>query len=65
MDSQNHFQMIRGPFGFWPFPMLNALIQLVFLLKSIQQPPSKAGIRTYQLVRDEKGRIVEIVEIEK
>lgn len=57
--------VIRGPFGIWPFPILNALLQFIALLRSLQQPVRRAGIRTYQFVRDEKGRIIEIVEIEK
>ena len=59
---------IRGPLGLWPFPLLNFLLALLSQASARSQAvtadspgPRK---RIYQLVRDEKGRIVEIVEIE-
>lgn len=58
---------VRGPLGLWPFPILNVLVQLILVLRVVYQQPSagRAGIRTYQFVRDEKGRIIEIVEVER
>lgn len=59
--------LIRGPFGLWTFPILNALIIIVINLRGYPttNTSEKKGIKTYQFVRDEKGRIIEIVEIER
>jgi hypothetical protein len=58
--------LIRGPLGLWPFPILNALIIVIQLIVSAKQSlPSegKPKARTYNIVRDERGRIVSIEEI--
>ena len=57
---------IRGPLGIWPFPILNFILALVSQLQAQQASEEHRGPRKriYQLVRDEKGRITEIVEIE-
>lgn len=52
---------IRGPLGIWPFPILNALIQMS------QQAGGRDGgvsVESYNVIRDERGRI-ESVEIVK
>jgi hypothetical protein len=62
--------LIRGPLGLWTFPVLNAFLQLFALLASLtpqlaQSPVAspKPRARTYNIVRDERGRIVAIEEI--
>lgn len=62
--------LIRGPLGLWTFPILNAFLQLFALLASLTsqlaQPPaapSKPRARTYNIVRDEHGRIIAIEEV--
>jgi len=57
--------LIRGPLGLWPFPILNTLIIIVQLIASVRQPlqEGKPKARTYNIVRDERGRIVTIEEI--
>jgi len=56
--------LIRGPLGIWPFPILNALI-IIFQTITSYRPPQEARpkARTYNIVRDERGRIVSIEEI--
>ena len=62
--------LIRGPLGLWTFPLLNTLLQLFALLASLtsqlaqpQAAPSKPRARTYNIVRDEHGRIIAIEEV--
>jgi len=54
---------IRGPFGFWPFPILNALILIIYGLRQAYQP-QRSRPKIYEFVRDEKGRIIQILEYE-
>jgi hypothetical protein len=64
-ENQKVF-LIRGPLGIWPFPLLNTLIQilaLLYALASQAHQPSRPRARTYNIVRDEHGRIVSIEEI--
>ncbi|MEM3484789.1 MAG: hypothetical protein QXI12_04135 [Candidatus Methanomethyliaceae archaeon] len=61
---------IVGPLGFWTFPLLNALISTIIAIRSVSQAQAQLPARTnrivvYEVVRDEKGRIVEIVEHER
>lgn len=63
---------IVGPLGFWTFPLLNALISTIIAIRSVSQaqvqaqlPARTNRIVVYEVVRDEKGRIVEIVEHER
>lgn len=58
---------IVGPFGIWPFPLLNALLQFVLRLRSTYTTvsPKRRRLTIYEVVRDERGRIVEIVEHER
>lgn len=58
--------MIRGPFGFWMFPLLNAILQFIYALRRINYNmyEYRSKKKIYQLVRDDKGRIVEILEFE-
>ena len=53
---------ITGPLGLWSFPLINLLITLV----RAHHLMSKRFRRrtTYEIIRDERGRIVEIVEHE-
>jgi hypothetical protein len=57
---------IRGPLGIWPFPILNTIILIVQVLVQAQVQASegrKPRARTYNIVRDEHGRIISIEEI--
>jgi|YelNatPaOPRAMG01_1025707.scaffolds.fasta_scaffold141535_2 hypothetical protein len=56
---------IKGPFGLWPYPILNVILLFILALTSRSTVPERRSIKTYQFVRDEKGRIIEILEIEK
>jgi len=58
--------IIRGPLGLWPFPFLNALLMIISSFSAVQrvQPvQSRPKARTYNIVRDEHGRITAIEEI--
>ena len=56
---------IRGPLGIWFFPLLNAFLQFIYALRRLNYGPIDGGNKKiYQLIRDENGRIVEIVEVE-
>jgi hypothetical protein len=64
-ENRNVF-LIRGPLGIWPFPLLNTIIQVLFLLSTLASQayqPSRPRARTYNIVRDERGRIVAIEEV--
>lgn len=70
VTSGGGLEQIRGPLGIWPWPILNVLLQLIKALRNIvsssyiQSPatPKRGGVKVYELVRDEKGRIIEILE---
>ena len=51
---------IEGPLGFWPFPILNAIIQM----SNGNSDGQGVSVESYNVVRDEQGRI-ETVEIIK
>jgi hypothetical protein len=57
--------IIRGPLGIWTFPILNTILLIFNILLSIQQAPpdTKPKAKTYNIVRDEQGRIISIEEI--
>jgi len=65
--SQEVRLYIRGPLGLWTFPLLNALVAVITSLASLRASPpqqeSRPRARTYNIVRDEHGRIVSIEEI--
>ena len=56
---------IRGPLGLWPFPILNAILMIMYSLSTIQyrQSLQQPKARTYNIVRDDHGRIISIEEI--
>jgi hypothetical protein len=58
---------IRGPLGIWPFPMLNTLVLIVQLVVGARYvtpvEEKKPKAKTYNIVRDEHGRITAIEEI--
>jgi len=59
---QATYEYVRGPLG-WPYPLLNAILQFIRLLQRRVTPvPSGGGFKIYSITRDEKGRIIEIVE---
>ena len=61
---------IKGPMGIWPYPLLNVILAFIFALTMMRQGQAGASDegkprrKIYQLLRDDKGRIVEIVEVE-
>jgi hypothetical protein len=65
--------VIRGPLGIWPFPLLNTIVYIFWLLAQaprqagvevrVQEEARKPKARTYNIVRDEKGRIIAIEEV--
>jgi len=56
--------MIRGPLGIWTFPILNTVILIVNALVNVQVSERRSPkARTYNIVRDERGRIVSIEEV--
>jgi hypothetical protein len=61
-------EVIRGPLGIWFFPILNALLRFIRALRRqptpTVQPERRRRMVIHEIVRDEKGRIVEIVERE-
>lgn len=65
--GDNPQAFIRGPLGLWVYPILNAILAF---LKSLQELKYGSNLsyapkkKVYQLVRDDKGRIIEITEIE-
>jgi len=60
--TQSGSESIRGPLG-WPYPLINAILQFIRLLQRRTLPsPTGGGFKIYSITRDEKGRIIEIVE---
>jgi hypothetical protein len=72
-DIDKPYPVIHGPLGIWPFPLLNTIIYIFWLLVQV---PRQAGVevrvqeetrrpkaRTYNIIRDEKGRIIAIEEV--
>jgi len=61
-------QQFRGPLGIWPWPLINLLLALIAQIRSLQTPAVTAERpplrKVYSIVRDEKGRIVEVSVIE-
>lgn len=53
--------MLKGPLGLWPFPLLNVL--LAFLSKA-KGGSSSRSLRLIEFVRDGEGRIIQILERE-
>ena len=51
---------IEGPLGIWPFPILNAIIQI----SDNKSGGDGVSVESYNVVRDQQGRI-ETVEIIK
>jgi len=57
---------IKGPLGVWTFPILNTIVIVIQSIVQVQVPVSeerRPKARTYNIVRDEHGRIVSIEEI--
>lgn len=63
VEGESEIPVFRGVLGIWPYPLINFIIFLTFTLRS--QQFTRPRMRTYQFIRDEKGRIIEILEIEK
>jgi hypothetical protein len=66
VKSEREELPIRGPLGIWPFPLLNALVLIVRALARLSTPAveeRRPRARTYNIVRDERGRIIAIEEI--
>jgi hypothetical protein len=63
--AQEQAILIRGPLGIWPFPILNAIIIIFQSFASLQYRPAETRprARTYNIVRDERGRIISIEEV--
>jgi len=59
-------EIITGPLGIWFFPILNAILKFIKRLRQIKYAPTqpKRRLKIYQFIRDEKGRIIEILEHE-
>ena len=56
---------VEGPLGLWPWPILNAVLAFLYALRALRARAAARPRRrlvTYEIVRDERGRIVEIVE---
>jgi hypothetical protein len=51
---------IEGPLGIWPWPILNALVEM----SDSQTSGDGVSVKSYNVIRDDEGRIenVEIVE---
>jgi len=60
-------EWIVGPFGIWPWPLLNVLVQLIKRLRTIGRTTvakRRKRLAITELVRDEYGRIIQVVERE-
>lgn len=55
---------IIGPLGIWPFPILNTLLLIIERLRGINYGSKQKKPKIYEFVRDEKGRIIQIIEWE-
>lgn len=65
MAEEERGRYIVGPLGIWPFFVLNALLMFVERLRSMRyDAPQPKRPKVYEFVRDEKGRIIQIVEWE-
>lgn len=60
---------IRGPLGIWSFPLLNMLMRLLnqqrptvqFQTPPLTQQVTQNNEENWELVRDDKGRLVNVV----
>jgi len=61
-------EIITGPLGIWFFPILNAILRFIKKLRSLRERrPTRTRRRRlaiYELVRDEYGRVAQIIERE-
>jgi hypothetical protein len=72
-EVEKPYPVIRGPLGIWTFPVLNTIIYIFWLLSQaprqagvevrVQEEPRRPKARTYNIIRDEKGRIIAIEEV--
>jgi len=53
---------IKGPLGIWPFPLINAFLMIIIAVKSGVKGEKRQKL--YEFVRDERGRIIQILEYE-
>jgi len=68
-EAPSDEEYITGPLGIWPWPILNVILRFIHALRRktyVTPTVEKRKRRTviHEVVRDEKGRIVEIVERE-
>ena len=55
--------LISGPLGLWPFPILNTFLILA-QVRSRAAEPSRPTLTTYEVNRDEMGRITSVTLLE-
>lgn len=53
-------QGVKGPFGIWTFPILNALIKM-----SNKSSDSDETIETAKVIRDSSGEVQEVLVIKR
>jgi hypothetical protein len=54
-------RMLRGPLGLWPFPILNFLLSILQVSSLQTSRLTAQNVETWELVRDERGRLVNVV----
>jgi len=71
IETYREEEIIRGPLGVWPWPILNVILRFIRALRKTQvQPtvpvekPHRKRMTIHEIIRDERGRIIEIVERE-
>jgi hypothetical protein len=54
-------RVLRGPLGLWPFPILNFLLSILQVSSLQTSRLTAQNVETWELVRDERGRLVNVV----
>jgi len=55
--------LLSGPLGIWPFPILNTFLIAVQMRRGPEEP-SRPTLTTYEVNRDEMGRITSVTLLE-
>jgi len=65
LKAERSETIIQGPLFGWPFPLLNAILQLIYATRERAPPQAyfpRTATRRVEYIRDSLGRIVEKYE---
>lgn len=66
--EEREFRPIVGPMGLWHYPILNTILQFLERLRELrtrQYSRSRTRVTILEWVRDEKGRVLQLIGTEK